>query len=150
MVLTFDTRLKAIDKATLTPLVESALGSEPIDIMDWRYQPIHGGAGDLGSDMPGVGGIARFAGNACVQRNIVPWSLILKVLPPRAPGDDPYADTRELHVYRSGILDTLPGDVVAPRCFSSVVDPGDAMCLWLEDVCDELDSPWPLSHYRLV
>src|SRR5579859_2438314 len=87
MVLTFDTRLKAIDKATLTPLVESALGSEPIDIMDWRYQPIHGGAGDLGSDMPGVGGIARFAGNACVQRNIVPWSLILKVLPPRAPGN---------------------------------------------------------------
>lgn len=150
MVLTFDERLKIVDKATLTPLIQNALGIEPIEILDWHFQSLHGGAGDLGTSTPGVGGIARFIGTACAQHNTVPWSLILKVLPPRTSTDDPYAETRELHAYQSGLLDRLPGNITAPRCFSILAEPGEAACMWIEDICDELGQKWPPSHYGLV
>jgi hypothetical protein len=39
------TQLQSIDSATLTPLVRQALGSETVEVIDWDYQELHGGAG---------------------------------------------------------------------------------------------------------
>jgi hypothetical protein len=38
-------QLAAIDQATLTPLVQSALNSETVEVMDWDYAQLQGGAG---------------------------------------------------------------------------------------------------------
>ena len=36
-------QLAAIDQATLAPLVQSALGSETVDVGDWEFEQLHGG-----------------------------------------------------------------------------------------------------------
>jgi hypothetical protein len=69
--------LQSIDRATLTPLVRSALRSETAEIVDWDYHPLHGGAGALGS-LPESQGLYRFAGRGKDQAQAVTWSLILK------------------------------------------------------------------------
>ena len=38
-------QLAAIDHATLTPLVQSALGSKTVEVTDWDVRQIHGGGG---------------------------------------------------------------------------------------------------------
>ena len=37
-------QLAAIDGATLTPLVQRALGSETVEVVDWASEPLHGPA----------------------------------------------------------------------------------------------------------
>ena len=136
----------AIDQATLTPLVQSALNSETVKVIDWECKQLHGGIG-IGT------AIYRFAGEGRDQGQTVPWSLILKTLHPQVPADDPSAWNyykREADAYQSGWLDDLPGDLAAPRCFG-VLDHPDGTCwIWLEDVADEIGSQWPLEHYGLV
>lgn len=47
-------------------------------------------------------------------------------------------------------MDDLPGGLVAPRTFG-VTEVHDGRCwIWLEDVTNEIGSPWPLKHYRVV
>ena len=65
--------LTAIDQATLTPLVRSALNSETVEVANWEHKQLHAGAG-AGSS------VCRFAGQAHDQEQMIPWSLILKVL----------------------------------------------------------------------
>jgi hypothetical protein len=87
----------------------------------------------------------------------VPWSLILKVV---HTVDDPFlggtgdpADAnywkREILLYRSGVLETLPG-IRAPRCFGVHQLAGSAALLWLEDVRAQSTSRWIPSQYRLA
>jgi hypothetical protein len=38
-------QLPAIDRATLTPLVQSALNSDAVEVLDWDYEQVYGGAG---------------------------------------------------------------------------------------------------------
>jgi hypothetical protein len=136
----------AIDQATLTPLVQSALGSKTVEVMDWDYERLHGGAGAGNA-------IYRFSGQGRDQGQTVPWSLILKTLQPQVPGDDPSAWNyykREAVAYQSGWLDDLPGGLAAPRCFDVVEHPDGTCWIWLEDVRDEIGPHWPLEHYGLV
>jgi hypothetical protein len=138
--------LAAIDQATLTPLVQSALNSETVEVLDWDYEQLHGGAG-LGT------AIYRFSGEGHDQGQKVPWSLILKTLCPTEDNANVSAWNyyrREADAYRSGWLDDLPGGLAAPRSFG-VVEHLDGTCwIWLEDVRDEIGSHWPLEHYGLV
>lgn len=53
----FEKRLKAVDQATLTPLVRCILENESAEVIDWRYQPLEGGFGESY-------GIYRFQGKA--------------------------------------------------------------------------------------
>jgi hypothetical protein len=139
-------QLAAIDQATLTPLVQSALGSKTVEVMDWDYERLHGGAGAGNA-------IYRFSGQGRDQGQTVPWSLILKTLQPQVPGDDPSAWNyykREAVAYQSGWLDDLPGGLAAPRCFDIIERPDGTCWIWLEDVRDEIGPHWPLEHYGLV
>ena len=139
-------QLDAIDRATLTPLVQSALNSETIQVTDWTCEQLHAGVGEWSA-------IYRFTGHGHDQAKSVPWSLILKVLRPHDMGANPSSWNyyrREADAYQSGWLDDLPGGLAAPRCFD-VVEHSDGTCwIWLEDVTDEIGAQWPLEHYGVV
>ncbi len=139
-------QLAAIDQATLTPLVQSALNSETVEVMDWDYEQLHGGAGAGNA-------IYRFAGQGRDREQTMSWSLILKTVYPE--GDNTHISAwnyykREADAYQSGWLDDLPAGLAAPRCFDVIEHQDGACWMWLEDVADEIGSHWPLEHYGLV
>jgi hypothetical protein len=139
-------QLAAIDRATLTPLVQSALNSETVEVTGWDCEQLHGGAGTGNA-------VYRFAGQGRDREQEMPWSLILKTAYPE--GDTTHVSAwnyykREADAYQSGWLDDLPGGLAAPRHFG-VLDHPDGTCwIWLEDVEEEIGSRWPLEHYGLV
>jgi hypothetical protein len=132
------------------------VGSETAEITRWTIQEVHAGWG-YGS--AGTSSIHRVSGQARDQGKTVEWSLILKVLSPPAdrgqPTDYDYW-RREAHVYESGLLDDLPGGLVAPRCFEIEDQPGGECWIWMEGVADdvasadEMGTEWPLEHYGVV
>jgi hypothetical protein len=146
MIDEFEKRLKVVDQATLTPLVRRALENESVEVMDWHDQPLEGGFGESY-------GIYRFQGKAQSPDETLAWSLILKATGPAIGSQEPSAWNywkREVLVYQSGLLDDLPGDLVAPRCFGVVEYPGQEFWLWLEDIAETGDGVWPLERYGLA
>jgi hypothetical protein len=137
--------LDALDRATITPLVRHVLEDEGAEILNWRYQPVEGGFGH-------AYGVYRFQGQAQTGNETHEWSLILKATGPSAGSQEPTAWDywkREALVYQSGLLDDLPGDLVAPRCVGAIEHPGQEFWLWLEDVVESEDV-WPLERYGLA
>jgi hypothetical protein len=136
----------AIDQAALTPLVQSALGSKNVEVVNWEFEQLHGGIG-AGT------AVYRFTGQGRDQGKTMPWSLILKTLRSEGGGADVSAwdyYKREADAYQSEWLDDLPGGLAAPRCFG-VLDHPDGTCwMWIEDIRDMFDSQWPLEHYGVV
>jgi hypothetical protein len=138
--------VSAIDQTTLTPLVQNALDSKTIQVVDWEFEQVHGG-------MAAGTAVYRFSGQGRDRGRTIPWSLILKVLRPAGGSAavsawDYYK--READAYQSGWLDDLPGGLAAPRCFG-VVDLPDGTCwIWLEEVGEETGPLWPLEHYGVV
>ena len=139
-------QLTAIDQATLAPLVQNALNSKTVEVVNWDYEQLHGGIG-AGS------AIYRFTGQGRDQGQTVPWSLILKTLHPQVPGESLSAWNyykREADAYQSGCLDDVPGGLAAPHCFGVVEHPDGTCWIWLEDIRDEIGPQWPLEYYGVV
>jgi hypothetical protein len=139
-------QLAAIDRATLTPLVQSALNSEAFEVTHCDREQLHGGAGAGNA-------VYRFSGQGREQERKNSWSLILKTIQPVGGGTQVSAWNyyrREPDAYQSGWLDDLPGGLAAPRCFGVVEHPDDTCWIWLEDVADEVGSHWPLEQYGVV
>jgi hypothetical protein len=139
-------QLTEIDQATLTPLVQSALDSESVEVVNWEFERLHGGIATGTA-------VYRFWGQGRDQGQTIPWSLILKMVWTRAGSAD--ASTwdyyrREADAYQSGWLADLPGGLAAPRCFGILDQPDGTCWMWLEDIRDVFDSQWPLEHYGLV
>src|SRR5512142_1959648 len=138
-------RLQTIDSTMLTPLVREALSQNDVVVVDWKYEALHGAS--FNSE------IYRFSGNAQSREDILPWSLILKIIRSPDGTDDPSSFNyweREALAYRSGLLDNLPDGMSAPRCFGIVEQPGLEAWLWLEEVMDELQASWSLEQYGRV
>jgi hypothetical protein len=151
-----DNSVQSIDSSTLTPIVRQALQRETLQVLDWQVKQLGGGVGN-----PVTAGIYRFAGSAQDGDVQVPWSAILKVL--QSPANVGYTNfgekddqthwnywKRELFVYQSGLLDTLPRGMTAPRCFGVFELPGDVAWLWLEDIIDSYGGVWSLERYALT
>src|SRR5215212_5604324 len=139
-----DPRLAQIDVALLTPLVRRALNRETAAIRDWSWAPI-------AYDMYLAGRtLARFAGHAQVDGETVPWSFVLKLLPPtQGTSATGYgAPQREALAYTSGLLSDLPGGLTAPRALAVTEDADGAEWLWLEDVADSYDHRWPIAQFQ--
>jgi hypothetical protein len=123
------------------------LGSKTLKVADWHYQAIHAGIGG------GVGGthLYRFAGSARDLDETVRWTLILKILNAQSDADSASSHywRREAEAYRSGLLDELPSDLAAPRCFGVIEYANESCWLWLEDVIDDIGR-WPLERYGLA
>jgi hypothetical protein len=139
-------QLAAIDRATLASLAQRALGSKTFEVVDWEFEPLHGGiaAGTA---------VYRFSGQGRDRGQIIPWSLILKILRSGVGSTDASAwdyYKREVDAYQSGWTTDLPGGLAAPRCFGVLDHPDGTYWMWLEEVVEEIGSQWPLEHYGIV
>jgi hypothetical protein len=145
-------KLYQLDQATLTLAVRAALKRDSVTVIDWAIQPFGGGASQtLGASF----GVFRLTGQAQDQEEIVPWSLVLKILGtvPGSAADDPsswYYWKPEVWVYQSGILEQLPAGLKAPRCFGVVEQSSHEYWVWFEDVQEAIGRRWPLERYRLA
>jgi hypothetical protein len=151
----FGAQLAAIDRATLTSPVRKILQKEMAEVVEWRYQPIVGGMGEVW----GSNNVCRFVGSAHDSGHVLGWSLVLKVVPIPTPRDgdgsgihDPASEDywkREVLTYESGILDNLPSGLSAPRCFG-VVEHDGFLGIWLEDLVDTIGPRWSLPRFGVA
>jgi hypothetical protein len=137
-----------IDRAAVTGVVRAALGSTA-ELADWQVLPINPGMGSA------TGAMYRVAGSALLDRQVVPWSSILKVLrltassfnPASHEIDHPLYWEREALAYQSGLLDDLPGGVTAPRCLGVTRRKSNELWLWMDEVREPFGPRWPLEQY---
>ena len=64
---------RALDARDLAEPVWRALGSETVDILDWKCKTLQPGYG------ASSGGVYRVAGNGRAGEALLPWSLVLKI-----------------------------------------------------------------------
>jgi hypothetical protein len=136
-----------VDQAYLTHLVQKALDRPALHVKEWKAEALHGG-------LEWDSAVFRFQGTAREAGNTVPWSLILKVVRPTKKTEDPagvWYWKREVLAYRSGLLHNLPGgNIRAPACVEVSERPDGSMWLWLENVKDDIGTPWPVEQYAIV
>lgn len=130
----------------ITDPVRHCLNRQNADIADWTCTHLTGGAGECL-------GVWRLAGNVLIDNTLLPWSLILKGW--AAPEPSIIASAwnwphREMEMYRSGLLADLSEDIRAPACYDEIERPDGSVWLWLEDLTDDADDPWPLDRYARV
>jgi len=118
-------------------------GREDVTVLEWD-ESAPGGA-------PGItaAAVTRLAGTASVGGESRPWSMIRKRLPRPNPQDersarrlDPTSNTywqREYNLYRSGLLDDLPGGMATPRCLGAE-ETADGCTVWLEEIQEDLPT----------
>lgn len=136
-----------VDQPHLTDLVRKALDRPALQITGWKVQPLHGG-------MEWDSAVIRFQGEARDAGETVSWSLILKQVKPSEKASDPggiWYWKREALAYQSGMLRQLPGgNLTSPTCFEVQERPDGSVWIWLEDVTDDISSPWPLEQYGVI
>jgi hypothetical protein len=151
-----DSRILAIDSATLTTPVRNALGSSTAAILDWQSAPLRGGVGN-----PVSLGLYRFSGTAQDRGQVVPWSMVLKMAQSPAnvgvvdmgEGEDPRHWNywkREMYLLQSDLLDHLPPGLAAPVCYRVEERPGSVIWLWLEEIVEVRNEPWSLDRFGLA
>jgi hypothetical protein len=148
-------RLAELEFDSIAPIARAALGDDAAEIVEWRIRPL---AFDVTA--PTTGGLYRCAGMATTRGARSQWSVILKVIKsladfepiqalPRQMREQVMAEwvwDREALIYQSGLLEHLPGDVRAARCFDVQRLSNDHLWLWLEDLGDTTDS-WTADHF---
>jgi hypothetical protein len=143
--------MPTIDPAELTAAIRRSQNGSDFQILDWS-------AGVL-SDKGGMnGGLFLYSGHGRDGQGVRPWSIVLKIVKaPEQPAaqDDWWYWKRDLLVYQSGLLDHLPGAVVAPQCYSAVPDDGDASTqdeahIWMEYIVDETPGQWRLGQFEFA
>jgi hypothetical protein len=126
--------------------VRLQLGHDGASITDWTCCRLTSGAGE-------ALGVWRATGQALMGDTCKPWSLILKGWAAPEPGTVPSAwnaPHREMEMYRSGLLEDLPGGIRAPDCYAATERPDGSVWFWLEDLTDKTEGPWPLDCYGNV
>jgi hypothetical protein len=132
------------------PDVERAIrllpGFHHASLVEWSGGPLAGGAG--------VGlGVWRLEGTAIVESVPCPWSIVLKGWAGQETDDPPTSwdwPYREMELYRSGMLEKLADGIRAPRYFGDVVRDDGSVWVWLEDITDGIQPPWPTERYGVI
>ncbi|OGO65578.1 MAG: hypothetical protein A2029_08370 [Chloroflexi bacterium RBG_19FT_COMBO_47_9] len=136
-----------IERGYLTDLVAKALKRPALQITDWKVQPIHGGV-EWGS------AVFRLQGEARDGNETISWSVILKTIKATEKAINQggiWYWKREALAYQSGLLHHLPGgNISAPACYEVSERPDGLLWLWLEDIKDDVSSPWPIEQYALT
>lgn len=146
-----------LDRAILEPVVARALNRQTVEIVDWEIQPLNYKAMARTSI-----GLYRVAGRYMEQNQPHDRSLILKLIhnPKREdhgfPGSKDWFEEitsyaywkREVLINQSGLLDDLPGEVYAPRCYGVVEQADGSYWLWLEELHDIYGSAWNWTPER--
>jgi Phosphotransferase enzyme family len=150
-----------LDRDELTAIACRVLERDDIDLRDWAVQAVAYDATN-----PVSGGVYRIQGSATAANETISWSVILKIV--RAPAETesrpgywttafvpatsmsspPMYWKREALAYRSGLLDSVPAGLLAPRCF--VLEEKSPTCywLWLEDISGSDLDPWTPFRYQ--
>lgn len=142
--------LYSISSDTLTPLVSKVLESGRVEILDWQYETLHGGIGEIYGP-----GLFRFRGRAIVANQLREWMLILKII---RSDIDYYSNApsawnywkREALAYQEDLLADLPGQLAAPRCFAVHHISETEIWMWLQAITVEASIDWPLSRYGVA
>lgn len=133
-----------LSKPYVSMLAREAAGDGRFEAHDWQFEPIQGGFGSA------VGGTAlyRLRVRSGGDRRC---SLVLKILYRRAGDaeDSPYYWKREYEVYRSGILDDLPGDSFVPPRLFALEERADSSWIFMEDIKDRKVA-WTLDDFADV
>jgi hypothetical protein len=135
----------------LEPVVCQLLDQPAVEILDWQLQSFSGGAVEnLGEGL----GVHRITGTARYDNNVSPWSVVLKALriSPLEGANDPTSWLywkREAMAYQSGVLDRLPGDLAAAKCYAIQEINDGTCCLWLEYVQEDTGN-WTMAQHRLA
>lgn len=152
MTTDFHRRLEAVDATILTPLVRQNLRNDCAEVVSWNHRVLSGG---FASETVGGYGTFRFEGTALANEEIVSWQLVLKVLGKiaEAGSNDPQDWNywkREILAYQSGLLEDLPGQFSAARCFGVFEYVNDEFWIWLEGITDIVGEVWPLEQYGVT
>lgn len=136
-----------VDWLTIDDIVPAVqeLVDKPVTVSgDWSSEPFVGGAGD-------ALGIWRVAGTASTGDAEITWSLVLKGYPSQEGNASPSAwdsPRREAELYRSGLLESVPG-VSAPSCYGTV-ERNNEIWLWLEDLSPYSQQEWTLERFETL
>jgi hypothetical protein len=135
-----------VDPEYLISLLQRALGNQFAQIREWEVHRLKGGL-EYGST------IYRLEGSGVSDGKVRDWSLILKKIDPDSQVDDPQGYRywkRETQAYQSGLLQELPGQVTAPRCYDINEKPDGSVWIWLEDIKNGQEHPWSIEQYTRV
>lgn len=140
-------RLERIERELLEAPVQKALGASDVMVSEWAYRVVKG------DWTPPKGIVCRIFGRATQGTQEVPWSLFLKIPSPTEDHPDvlrrePFH--RELLLYQSGVLNSIPGAISAPRLLGVIEQTDDELWMWLEDVAGEESLNWPVERFGLA
>ena len=150
--------MQILSRAELTPVVAQVIANPNIEALDWQAQPVSGVAG---SALSGGLGVFRLSGSAQAAGQILAWSVVVKVMSGANTSvtsgaieaiTNPSAWNywkREILAYRSGILNELSGNLVAPPCYGVAERPNDEWHIWLEDI-KEMPEVWTLERHSVA
>ncbi|WFA83727.1 MULTISPECIES: phosphotransferase [Paenibacillus] len=139
------------DVEYLVHSVQKLLEEPDAVIQSWEVEPINPGRLNFTTS-----GIYLIRGTATVVGALLSWSLILKCIKPDSAEkeDVTYHNywKREAEIFSSGILDHLPGRIIAPRCFAVQHRSDHTIGLWMEDVSrhSKCDHVWPLDDWGWI
>jgi hypothetical protein len=135
--------LEAIDPAVLQEVVRRDRRDPDFRIGDWAAEPV-GQKGFADSEA-----LFRIYGNGSGESTGASWSVVLKILhaserelDPR----EPYYWRRELLLAQSGLLENLPGPLLAARMYDAA-DYGATAWVWMQYLVDSAPERWSLEQF---
>lgn len=141
--------LAGADAQRLEEIVRVALGQPGAMLGEWEAAPLKGGFGAP----TGNSWLYLLSGLARAGVDVYPWRLVLKGLAPVAGQDAPTHIQywkRESELYGSGVLDSLPAGIGAPRCYGCDQRADGTVWLWLEQVRECGEHTWSLARWALA
>jgi hypothetical protein len=137
--------LKSIDSSLLLDVVRKDLRQPTLELVDWSVTPLR-----HEKVIETTGGLYCFKGTGLVGGQVMPWSLVLKIVQRPELGCTEMQELcfwrRELLAYQSGLLADLPEGVRSPRCCGVSEHPGNGW-IWLEHVHESGNPIWGLAHF---
>jgi hypothetical protein len=137
-------RLAGAAVGRLREVVRAALGEPRTVLTAWEVAPVQGAVSRA---------VYLLTGAARIGAAEYPWRVVLKVRGPATRPQDPthiFYQKREMLLYRSGLLDDLPGGLRAPRCYGCDELADGTIWVWLERVQEDGERVWPLTRWGLA
>jgi hypothetical protein len=138
--------LRSLDPHVLTEVIRLDQQEPDLEVADWTVRPLSN-KGIINPD-----GLFLLSGEARAREATRPWSVVLKHLKKPVGEQQPHELwywKREVSAAQSGLLDALPGPVVAPRCYGTR-EFEDSAWLWMEHIHDARGGPWTLDDFAFA
>jgi|GEM_PF-466482 len=132
-----------IDPKYITTLLKGIFSDQELAIKEWRMTRITGGVEIISR-------IYRLTGDAVSQRQLKPWSMIIKKIHPEESFSDPSGFRywkREIRAYQSQLLNHLPGNISKPEIYGIRENPDESYFIFMEDVHDDYKHPWSIDQF---